>query len=158
MNKPRRYARPLASVTTGILADAFKKQGFASAELVTRWSDIVGAEIAAHAEPIQIQWPRPEGDNAPEPGTLVLRVEGPAAIEIQHLSQASFWSGSTASSAGRRSGASASGRRRCAAASERRWRRSTRPGSPALPPSFPAIEDDDLKQALARLGAAIKGT
>ena len=40
-----------------------------------------------HAEPLKIQWPRvPEGEQ-PEPGTLVLRVDGPAAIEIQHMSR-----------------------------------------------------------------------
>ena len=64
---------------------AFARQGFASAELVTRWPDIVGAEIAQHAEPLKMQWPRMPDGQPPEPGTLVLRVEGPAAIEIQHL-------------------------------------------------------------------------
>src|SRR5207244_2261633 len=44
------------------------------------------AEIADHSEPEKIQWPRPSASDAPEPGVLVLRVEGPAAIEIQHLS------------------------------------------------------------------------
>ena len=87
MNKPRPPARPLSTFTAGILSDAFKKQGFASTELVTNWPTIVGAEIAAHAEPIKIQWLRPVEGEAPQPGTLVLRVEGPAAIEIQHLSK-----------------------------------------------------------------------
>jgi len=45
----------------------------------------VGAEIAAHSEPEKIRWPRPVGDAAPDPGTLMLRVEGPVAVEIQHL-------------------------------------------------------------------------
>ena len=45
----------------------------------------MGAEIAAHSEPIKIQWLRPANGEEREPGTLVLRVEGPAAIEIQHL-------------------------------------------------------------------------
>ena len=37
---------------------------------------------------MKINWPRQSGDGGdqPEPATLVLRVEGPAAIEIQHLS------------------------------------------------------------------------
>ena len=63
-----------------------KAQGFASAEIIARWADIVGAEIAAHSEPMKINWPRAVGDDAAEPATLVLRVEGPAALEIQHLS------------------------------------------------------------------------
>src|ERR1700722_2579245 len=79
--------RPLADVLRQMLTDAFAKQGFASVELVTRWPEIVGAEIAAHSQPEKIRWPRgPQAKNAPEPGTLLLRVEGPAALEIQHLS------------------------------------------------------------------------
>ena len=47
-------------------------------------TEIVGAEIAARSEPIKIQWQRPADGEEREPGTLILRVEGPAAIEIQH--------------------------------------------------------------------------
>src|SRR6202158_3253769 len=88
MNKPgSSYPRPLSEVWRKTLGDAFAKQGFAAVELVTRWPEIVGAEIAAHSQPEKIQWPRtPQAANAPEPGTLLLRVEGPAAVEIQHLS------------------------------------------------------------------------
>jgi hypothetical protein len=87
LNKPAKGARPLADLATGLLAQSFRKQGFASSELIVRWETIVGSEVALHAEPLKIQWPRgSEGEN-PEPGTLVLRVEGPAAIEIQHMSQ-----------------------------------------------------------------------
>ena len=85
MNKPRPI-RKLAELTSEFLADAFKKQGFAATELVTRWKDIVGADIAAHAEPIKLQWPRETDGEPAEPATLVLRVEGPVAIEIQHQS------------------------------------------------------------------------
>ena len=52
-----------------------------------RWAEIVGADVADHAEPLKIQWPRGAEGDSREPGTLVLRVEGPAAIEIQHMSQ-----------------------------------------------------------------------
>ncbi len=85
MNKPRpSYPRPLAELLNKCLSDAFARQGFASREIVTHWPEIVGSEIAANAEPIRMQWPRnPKGG---EPATLVLRVEGPAAVEIQHQS------------------------------------------------------------------------
>ena len=81
MNKPR-PTRKLAELTAEFMADAFKKQGFARTELVTRWKAIAGAEIAAWAEPIKLQWPRARDGEEPEPATLVLRVEGPAALEI----------------------------------------------------------------------------
>ena len=39
-----------------------------------------------HSEPLKIQWPRPVEGQPQEPATLVLRVEGPMALEIQHAS------------------------------------------------------------------------
>jgi hypothetical protein len=78
--------KPLGPLVRRALSQTFARQGFASTELVTRWSDIVGGEIAAHAEPIKIQWARRGDAGAPEPAMLVLRVEGPVALEIQHLS------------------------------------------------------------------------
>src|SRR5437868_6870722 len=87
MDKPRPLStRPLATFLGATLNDVFKRQGFASRELVTRWAEIVGTRVAAHAEPVKIQWPRAVGDAPPEPATLVLRVEGPVALEIQHSS------------------------------------------------------------------------
>ena len=60
MNKPSRpFARPLRDLLGKVVGETFTRQGFASAELVTRWTEIAGAEIAAHSEPIKIQWPRP---------------------------------------------------------------------------------------------------
>jgi len=86
MNKSSRsFAKPLRDLLSKVVGETFTRRGFASAELVTRWTEIVGVEIAAHSEPIKIQWTRPADGEARQPGTLILRVEGPAAIEIQHL-------------------------------------------------------------------------
>jgi len=72
------------------LTDAFAKQGFASVELVTRWPEIVGAEIAAHSQPERITGRaafRSHLMNQMRRNRyLLLRVEGPTAVEIQHLS------------------------------------------------------------------------
>ena len=87
MNKPARsFPRPLSEFVGAALNDTFKSQGFASAEIIARWAEIAGPEIAAHSEPIKITWPRRPDEETTEPATLVLRVEGPAALEIQHLS------------------------------------------------------------------------
>ena len=87
MNKPGPLsAKPLSALLGGTLSEAFAKQGFASRELVTRWAEIAGPEIAAHAEPIKLQWIRPVEGQPQEPATLILRVEGPMALEIQHMS------------------------------------------------------------------------
>src|SRR6476661_93133 len=79
-------AKPLSVLLGDVFSDVYARQGFAARELVTRWAEIAGPEIAAHAEPLKIQWPRPVEGQPQEPATLVLRVEGPAALEIQHSS------------------------------------------------------------------------
>jgi len=84
MNKSSSPAKSLAALVGKTLDDAFKRQGFASREIVTRWPQIVGEDIAAHAQPVRMQWPRGLNGEDGGPATLVLRVEGPAAIEIQH--------------------------------------------------------------------------
>jgi hypothetical protein len=158
MNKPGRSSpRLLADLLHKTLGDAFAKQGFASTELVTRWTDIVGTEIAAHSQPERIQWPRPIAGQPPQPGTLVLRVEGPTAIEIQHLS------GIILERVNRFFGWQAVGGLRLRQAPLTRKPRTDQP-SPALESAahiaagLSAIADDELRDALARLGAAVKET
>ena len=157
MNKPSRsFPRPLSELLGATLSDSLKAHGFASTEIIARWADIVGAEIAAHSEPMKINWPRAVGEDAAEPATLVLRVEGPAALEIQHLSAVIL------ERVNRFFGWQAIGRIALRQAPLRRREPPTPP--PPLDPeiaariaaSLQAIEDDDLRQALARLGAAIK--
>jgi hypothetical protein len=156
MNKPSRYgARPLAELLGACLSDAFKQQGFASAELVTRWTDIVGAEIAAHAEPMKIQWPRAVGNDQPEPGTLMLRVDGPTAIEIQHLA------GVILERVNRFFGWQAVNRLALRQAPlSRRGKMTIKRLDPEatarVAATLPDVADEELRQALARLGAAVK--
>jgi hypothetical protein len=87
MSRPGRIsAKPLSVLLSDVFSDAYAKQGFAARELVTRWTEIAGPDVARHAEPLKMQWPRPVEGQPQEPATLVLRVEGPAALEIQHKS------------------------------------------------------------------------
>jgi hypothetical protein len=79
-------AKPLSVLLGDVFSDAYAKQGFAARELVTRWAEIAGRDIAAHSEPLKMQWPRPVEGQPQEPATLILRVEGPMALEIQHSS------------------------------------------------------------------------
>src|SRR5258708_6659682 len=89
MNKPGWIsAQPLSVLLIHVFFAPYAKQGFAARELVTRWAEIAGPEVAAHSEPLKIQWPRPVEGQQQEPATLVLRVEGPMALEIQHASDA----------------------------------------------------------------------
>ena len=159
MSKPQRsFAKPLSQLVGKTIADAFARQGFASTGLVTHWPEIVGAEVAAHAEPLRMQWPRRVHEDAPEPATLVLRVEGPVALEIQHLS------GVIIERVNRFFGWRAVGRIaiRQAPLVRRPAKRRPAPPDPALiarlAAAMPEIADDGLRQALAKLGAAVKRT
>lgn len=158
MSKPARsFPRPLSEFAGAHLSDALKAQGFASTEIIARWADIAGAEIAAHSEPIRISWPRSgTPDEAPEPATLVLRVEGPAAIEIQHLSALIL------ERVNRFFGWRAVGRLSLRQAPLKRRNTPAAPPAPdreaaeRIASTLPQIKDESLRQALARLGAAIK--
>jgi hypothetical protein len=156
MNKPSRaFAKPLRDLVGKVVGETFARQGFASAELVTRWPEIAGAEISAHSEPIKIQWTRPADGQEREPGTLVLRVEGPAVIEIQHLS------GVICERVNRFLGWRAVARLALRQAplrhGERRAVRSADTvAAERIAETLSDVGDDDLKAALARLGAAVK--
>lgn len=153
VNKSMTYPRRVADLIPRCLGPALAKRGFASSELITRWPDIVGEEISACAEPIKLQWPR-GGAEAQEPATLILRVEGPAAIEIQHLA------GVIVERVNRFFGWRAVKR---IAIRQAPLARRARPARAAPDPEAAArlaqsldIADEGLRLALARLGAAIK--
>ncbi len=149
-------AKPLSVLLSDVFSDAYAKQGFAARELVTRWGEIAGAEIAAHSEPLKIQWPRPVQGQPQEPATLVLRVEGPMALEIQHASDVIL------QRVNRFFGWSAVGR--LALRQAPLSRRNASPASRApdaksvaeVAETLSLVEDEELKAALARLGALIK--
>ncbi len=157
MSKPGRLsAKPLSVLLNDVFSDAYAKQGFAARELVTRWAEIAGAEIAAHSEPLKIQWPRPVEGQPQVPATLVLRVEGPMALEIQHSSDVIL------QRVNRFFGWSAVGRLalRQAPLSRRPARKAPLPPDPQsvakVAETLSLVEDDELRAALARLGASIK--
>lgn len=150
------FPRPLADLLRKTLNEGFARQGFASSEIVTRWAEIMGPDIAQHCEPIKIQWPRGPQEE-PQPATLVLRVEGPAALEIQHMS------GVILERVNRFFGWQAVGQIGIRQAPLRA--RQKKPPPPGPDPETTAklaaeltgvVTDDDLRGALARLGASVK--
>jgi hypothetical protein len=149
-------AKPLSVLLSDVFSDAYAKQGFAARELVTRWAEIAGPEVAAHSEPLKIQWPRPVEGQPQEPATLVLRVEGPMALEIQHASDVIL------QRVNRFFGWSAVGRlalRQAPLSRRDRPQASRAPDANAVAKvaeSLSSIEDEQLRAALARLGASIK--
>src|SRR5437660_11562353 len=159
MDKPRRSVpKPLRDLVRQAIADTFARQGFVATGLVTHWPEIVGAEIADHAEPMRMIWPRRVHEDDPEPATLVLRVEGPVALEIQHLS------GVIVERVNRFFGWRAVGRIQIRQAPLMRREKKKAPPAPdpeivgRLAAAMGDIADEGLRNALARLGASVKRT
>lgn len=81
-------AKPLAELIGDCVGPAFAAQGFASADILAVWPGIVGSRLADACQPVKLEWPRRarrDAEGRPEPGTLVVRVEGAFALELQHL-------------------------------------------------------------------------
>ena len=88
-------ARPIGAYAAGALDASARARGFATTSLLSEWGTIVGAELAQFTMPDRVIWPKrrdeaqvpaaPKG-RRDEGATLVLRVEGPRAIEVQHRS------------------------------------------------------------------------
>jgi len=158
VNKPRSIPKPLGQLVGKTIADALARQGFASTGVVTHWAEIVGPEIADHAEPMRMVWPRRVHEEEPEPATLVLRVEGPVALEIQHLS------GMIIERVNRFFGFRAVGRIQIRQAPLVRREKKKAPPPPdpetvaRLAAGMTDIADEGLRNALARLGASVKRT
>jgi hypothetical protein len=87
--------RPIGAYAARALDPSARARGFATTALLSEWPAIVGAELAEFTMPDRLVWPRRREDTEepspkkswrPEGAVLVLRVEGPRAIEVQHRS------------------------------------------------------------------------
>jgi hypothetical protein len=80
-------AKPLAELIDDCIAPVLAAQGFAGRAIVSLWPQIVGERLAARSRPLKIEWPRrrPAPGEASEPATMVVRVEGAFALEMQQL-------------------------------------------------------------------------
>ncbi len=125
-------------------------------KILARWGDIVGPEVAAHSEPIKINWPRALGDEPPGTGHA-----GAAGGRPRGARDPAFVGGDPG--AGHRFfGWQAIGSIALRQAPLRRREPATLPPPPdpaiaaRIATDMPEVVDEDLRQALARLGAAIK--
>lgn len=156
MAKPRRL-RPLADLIPDSLGEAARAQGFAVIEIVTHWPEIVGEELASASEPVKLVWP-PKDDPDRRGATLVVRVEGTHALDLQfttpvvieRINRTFGWA--------------------CVSRLSLKQGPVTPRAVRAPPPPEPdprlvaeerarldAIADDGLKESLARLGAFVRG-
>ena len=86
-------ARAVGAYLPQLTQKAFEKYGFAATTIITDWSQIVGRDLSTYTRPEKLKWPRRDDEAAETPdksgrqrsgATLLLRVEGPRAVEVQH--------------------------------------------------------------------------
>ena len=73
----------LAELVGRVLAPVTAKRGFATTDLIAAWPEIVGPRYADCSRPERIVWPKGE-ETEGAPALLILRVDGPRAIFVQH--------------------------------------------------------------------------
>jgi hypothetical protein len=64
-----------------IIDPVTRRRGFATAELIAAWPEIVGGRWAECTAPEKIAWPRKEDGGL---AMLTIKVDGPASIFVQH--------------------------------------------------------------------------
>ena len=154
------FAAPLADLVGAAIDPVLAKQGFGQTDIILNWDEIAGERLAAVTEPLKLQWPSRGAKRPPdapvEPATLVLRVEGAFAIEVQHLAAV------LCERINARLGWRCVGR--IALRQGPVERRDTGPRRIAPPPAAAleaarrmaeGVEDDALREALTRLGARV---
>ncbi|MET0426991.1 MAG: DciA family protein [Microvirga sp.] len=163
MRPTRSRTRPLADFINVCLGPSLAAQGFAAADVITAWPEIVGARLAEFTQPLKIEWKKRrfpgDPDQRPEPATLVVRVEGAFALELQHLAPIVI------ERVNAHYGWRCIGRLAMRQAPVRRARRE-KPQAPTLSAAdreriaraAEPIEEDRLREALGRLGEAVLGS
>lgn len=73
--------RPIAAELPRLIGKPLGKRGFGEGGLIAEWPAVVGEEIARHAAPLKLAFPRGQRRE----GTLTLRTTGAFATELQHL-------------------------------------------------------------------------
>lgn len=90
----------LAALVPEMIEPALRQRGFASTAILSEWREIVGAALATRTAPLEIRWPKrraPSEESRPKPGrmqekaegaTLVIACPGAFALEVQMSSNA----------------------------------------------------------------------
>jgi len=94
--KNRRGALAVGAFIPSVARTAFESHGFPSVAVLSDWPEIIGEDFAAFTAPERLIWPR-SADRDPSDAkahgtthrrggaTLVIRVDGPRALEVQHM-------------------------------------------------------------------------
>lgn len=74
-------SRQVARFLPALARKAYRKYGFTESSVITRWPEIVGAQLAARTAPAKVAFPQGRRHG----GTLHIIAEAGGAVELQHL-------------------------------------------------------------------------
>lgn len=150
-------AVPVSDLAVGILDPVLRRRAGITIGLIQSWDEIVGPRLASSTRPERIAWPRRMHEDEPfQPGVLLVACEGVAALHLQHET------GEVIARVNSFLGFSAIGRlkilqKNVAAPPKPRPspRSLDREETARLDRLVGGIDDDGLRQALARLGRSV---
>lgn len=150
-------AVPVSDLAIDVLDPVLRKRAGMTIGLVQSWEEIVGPRLAAVTRPEKIAWPRRMHEDDPfEPATLVIACEGSAAFRLQHETD------EIVARVNAFLGFAAVGRvkivqKRVMAETRRRpaLRQLTGAETKRIDSLVAGIEDDGLRESLARLGRSM---
>lgn len=158
---PPRNPVPVSDLVGAILDPVLRKRAGINVGLVQSWEEIVGPRLADRSRPERIQWPRRMGPDDPfEPAVLVVACDSMAALHIQHET------GAIVARINDFLGFAAIGRIRivqkpvaAAGPPPRKLPRDLKADeAEKLSRTVSGVEDEGLRAALQRLGAAVIGS
>jgi hypothetical protein len=141
-----------------VAAPILGRRGLAEAELMLHWAEIAGEDLTRICRPLKLSFARGTQGESKRDGTLQLRVLPAAAVELQHMEPQlierinGFFGYRAVAKLALRQGPLPNMPRRppapkpLGAAEEQR-----------LQQNLGSIDDDELRQALERLGRAVLG-
>ena len=135
-----------------LAAQAFKAHGFATADLLSHWPEIVGEATAGLCRPERVKWTKPGNPGDAAPGTLTVKAVAGRSLDVQYAAE------SILERINQFMGYRAIARLKVTTDTQLQApaKAAKVPEPPvALPPLPEGITDSDLKAALARLGSGI---
>jgi hypothetical protein len=158
--RPGGNAVPVGDLAGEVIDPLLRKRAGMTLGLIQSWEEIVGDRLAASTRPEKIAWPRRLSEDDPfEPATLVIACEGAAALRLQHET------GEVIDRVNAFLGFAAVGRIKivqkpvAVARSVRARPRTLNSAETAKVETLVTpIEDDGLREALARLGRSVIGS
>ncbi|WP_189435372.1 DUF721 domain-containing protein [Pseudovibrio japonicus] len=84
---PRRSNHQLSELIGKTMHPVARKRGFASADLLAAWPELVGKQYHGKVQPGRLIWPRTkstDGEPVAEPATLLVHTDGATALFFTH--------------------------------------------------------------------------